>query len=710
MPSSSFLVNSVRDTLSNPSTIPPNAFAIVQSISRLWALGEEVTAQELILRSLEHRELFGECRPILDALIREVGLFPFLEVEDLGLSDALAYEYHKPVNMEATGVVFHRPQARVYRELLAGNNIVLSAPTSFGKSLVIDGIVASRKYSNILVVVPTIALIDETRRRLSILTNEYKIITHRFQQPVARNVYILTQERVLDHPNLDDIDFFVIDEFYKLTPGRDEDERSALLNHVFYLLARKRKPFYLLGPNVSGVSPDFQSRLEFQFIHEPYQTVVSELHKVELQGDEFDTLASLCRELTGPTIIFCQSPGRASEVASQLVQREVCGESEALRAAVDWVGAEYHPNWHFTQALRYGIGVHHGRIPRALSQFVVRAFDFGLMQFLVCTSTLIEGVNTKAENVIIFDKKINRKNLDYFTFNNIRGRSGRMKKHYVGHVYLFHDPPAVGLPVVDVPAFTQSEGATDSLLLQLDEDDLTEDSQQRLSGYKAQRLLSYETLKANAGVDPNSQIAVARTIFDNPNGFYPLLSWTQTPSWDQLLTVCQLMWDNFGGQGLGGGSVRSFRQLATRINRLRGVPTTRTLIEEQLKYDSDPDQAVPSVLDFLRLWANFHFPRLLRAIDQIQKDVFGTLDVRPGDYESFATRVEHFFMDPALVALDEYGVPLQLARKLRHYLAPNGNLDDVLARLKRLDVATSRLHPFEVDVLLDAQEHIVIPA
>src|SRR5207248_5704561 len=105
--------------------------------------------------------------------------------------------------------------------------------------------------------------------------------------------------------------------------------------------------------------------------------------------------------------------------------------------------------------------------------YMVRAFNRDVLRFLVCTSTLIEGVNTKAKNVVIYDDKINKSRIDFFTFNNIKGRSGRMMQHFIGHVYLFHPPPEEELPLVDVPAFTQPEGTPDSLLIQLDRDDLT---------------------------------------------------------------------------------------------------------------------------------------------------------------------------------------------------------------------------------------------
>src|SRR5690606_14851751 len=126
-----------------------------------------------------------------------------------------------------------------------------------------------------------------------------------------------------------------------------------------------------------------------------------------------------------------------------------------MEDAAQWAGENYHPEWTLVKGLRNGIGMHHGRMPRALAQLCVKGFNEGSLPILVCTSTLIESVNTKVKNVIIFDNKIAKQKYDFFTFNFIRGRYGRMFKHFIGNVYVFHEPPQQELPLVDVPVFSQ---------------------------------------------------------------------------------------------------------------------------------------------------------------------------------------------------------------------------------------------------------------
>jgi hypothetical protein len=704
MPGDYLEVEQIREGLSRREHISRDGFKILTSICRLVDEADSPsTCQELILRALENKRHFGPETIILDALVRQVGLFPYLDPQNLGTADEIAWEFNRPANM-SEDIVFHEPQTRVYRALLEGRSIILSAPTSFGKSLVTDAVIASGKFQNVLIVVPTIALIDETRRRLSQrFGTNYKIVTHASQEFGKRNLFVLTQERVLERDVIDMAEFIVIDEFYKLSPGREVDERCARLNEVFYRVLKAKKQFYLLGPNVQGVSEAARHGLKCEEIYEDYRTVVSEIHDIAPGEDSLYTLTELCKTLKDPTIIFCSSPASAATVAQALIA-SLAPPKHAASDAADWVAANFHPDWHFVRALRRGIGIHHGRIPRALANYVVNAFNSDAITFLICTSTLIEGVNTKAKNVIIYDDKINRRSIDFFTFNNIKGRSGRMGKHYIGHVYLFNPAPSDPLPFVDIPILSQPEDVQPSLLLQIDDEDLTDRSRRKLEAFLDQEFLDYDTLRRNIGIDPQAQIEVAKEIQSNPAKYGPLLQWRQIPTYQQVYGICELIWKPFQCSKLGAGSAVNSRQLGVRLIELHSAPTTKSLVEKAYAYHKEADRAVSQVLDFLRLWAGFHFPQLLRALDRIQRHVFLKFRMDTGNYDLYASKVENRFVDPPLVALEEYGIPLEIARKLRPYLRPYDNLDDVLKKLQPLPLGRTDLSEFEMKVVREAQK------
>src|SRR5690606_33196635 len=149
---------------------------------------------------------------------------------------------------------------------------------------------------------------------------------------------------------------------------------------------------------------------------EDFQTVAIERHFLRKKPNKNETLAILLEEIDGQTMIYCQSPASTSKlIKSYLDIRNIeTNQDNELLDAAKWTSDNYHDEWLISVALRHGIGIHHGRLPRALGRFMIRAFEEGKIKILLCTSTLIEGVNTSAKNVVIYDSMLNRKPLDFF--------------------------------------------------------------------------------------------------------------------------------------------------------------------------------------------------------------------------------------------------------------------------------------------------------
>jgi hypothetical protein len=66
----------------------------------------------------------------------------------------------------------------------------------------------------------------------------------------------------------------------------------------------------------------------------------------------------------------------------------------------------------------------------------------------------------------------------------------------------------------------------------------------------------------------------------------------------------------------------------------------------------------------------------------VQRDVISRLGRPFGNYAYFAGLVENWFLDPAIMTLDEYGVPIQVGVKLEQVLQPEDNLDTALDRAR----------------------------
>lgn len=707
----------IKAELDHPDFGAGQMFAALQGAAKLVNNPATLSlGRDIVIRILSKAQLCGDFeRRVLISLVRTVGLFPYMK-EQLAAAeddDLLAYQFHY---MKELDVVFHGLQARIYNILQAGSNVVLSAATSAGKSLLIDAMIASGKFRKIVIILPTLALIDETRRRLTgRFGGESQIITQPSQQAAAgsKSVYVLTQERARKRDDLDDVDFFVIDEFYKLDirKGDDGDARRAIeLNLCFHKLASKGAQFYLLGPNIHAIQG--LDRHEVHFIPSGFSTVAVDIVHHDMPNskpERLDRLVEILQARSGPTLIYCQSANSAASIAEHLIGNSVVDPPGAAVPTADWLSENFHPQWIVAKAVRAGIGIHHGSLPRSVQQLMVRLFNEGVIKVLVCTSTLIEGVNTAAETVIIFDRR-KRRAFDFFTYKNIQGRAGRMGRYFIGKVHVLEKPPAEEPFVVEYEIGGQDDETPMELILQLPEEDLTPDSAERIKDELGRSLLDEATIRANASVSVEIQNDIAREIGHQLRQGSDLYRWSGLGcSHPQLAAACELIVGHIRGpRGLADHRVFSGAQLAFKLRKLEydGFKSFLDGFVEEDYAGSTLSSRIDVVLNFVRRVVCYQFSQDLMVIDRIQRDVAQKVGVEPGSYGLYAEHAENLFMPGSLTALEEYGLPLQIVRKIGEQLRPYEDFDGVLARLKRLDVGTLNLTGFEREWLADTQAAI----
>lgn len=678
----------------------------------------EWEGRDLVIRSLDKFKLFDEVeQSLLLSLVRTVGLFPYItdHLENVSFSDRLAYEVHRVEGVEK-GMVFHRLQAHVFHLLMQGRNVVLSASTSVGKSLVIDAVLAQGKFRKIVVIVPTIALIDETRRRLvRRFRQSCNVITHPSQKandsPI--NVYLLTQERVLQRDDLGDVDFVVIDEFYKLDLASDSDEknRSIDLSLAFHKLAKQGVQFYLLGPNIQNIQG--LDGYEYNFIPSNFSTVAVDVihYNLHTRGDERkDKLLELCTQITSPTLIYCQSPASANRVAQLLIDKGNFPALEATREISEWIAENYHPAWNVAKAISLGIGIHHGGVPRAIQQYFVKLFNERTIRYIICTSTMIEGVNTSAENVIIYDRRINKNTFDFFTYKNISGRAGRMNQYFIGKVFMLEEPPEEKSLTVDYPIGLQNEGSPMGLLMKLEPEYLTDQSRQRLDAAYATPQLSVSTLIENRHLPVDRQVEVAERILRELAMSRVWLTWKGNPEQKQLEYLCTLIYEHLPHK-LPEYGIHSGLQLAWHINALRAQKNFQAYLQQAIDEDNSdrtPSESIGQRLKLIRNVISYRLPRDIMALSKIQADVFSKKGIEPGNFGFFAEQLENLFHDPLLTALDEYGIPTQISTKFKSALLPSENLTQLLDKLRAwtLKIHSAPLTPFEKNIVRWAVEEI----
>lgn len=706
-------VDEVRVAISGGSLSPEQTFDVLQAISGLANdKASQSTARELVIRMLDLGDrVRSDFLPLLDGLVRSVGLLPYADpFHNTSLDDYYLLEAHKaPIPGE--DFLFHTLQLQIFRDLMAGRNVVLSATTSVGKSLIVDAIIGTMRHKAIAIVVPTIALIDETRRRLGRrFGSTHDIITHPTQQTDFRRpvVFVLTQERALARSDLKAVDFFVIDEFYKLEISEKDPERAVDLNLVFNRLAGQGAQFYLIGPNISAVA-GIADKFDHVFVPSEFSTVALDIIQFDYADnseERKEKLVELCNTLLSPTLIYCQSPPRATQLAEYLLERGEFEQTPSTAAAVDWLEREFPEEWVVTRALKHGIGIHHGNVPRAIQQYLIRAFDSGDIRVILCTSTLIEGINTVAENVIIYDRRVKTTGFNSFTFRNIAGRAGRMRKYFIGKVFVLEKAPTDEPMSIEIAVGKQDERTPTSLILDLDHNDLAPVSLRRLENIRAESPLSMETLRLNRHVPLDDQYAIHAEIVQDLIYLEDSLVWSDMPKPFQLLKVCELIHRHFDGAALTRYGITSGVGLKAELDRLRHAESFRIYIDYRVlnrAYFQSVSEAVEQALQFMRRYVSYTFPRSLMAISNIQAEVL-TRDGRKnvGDYALFAARSASLFINSNLFALDEYGIPLETARRLAIGDVPPETLDQALALIVAIDTSvTSTLHPFERDIIAD---------
>ncbi|NEU11569.1 DEAD/DEAH box helicase [Methylobacterium sp. BTF04] len=641
---------------------------------------------------ISKHECLASFKEPFSSLARAVGLWNYIDKNNAPSRDRLVAE---AVSVPELGnISLHREQIGALNVLLAGRNLVLSAPTSFGKSLIIDALVLTGRYKRIVVILPTIALLDEFRRRFTRrFRDTYDIVMYSSETSAARNVIFLgTQERIIARSDLSKIDLLVVDEFYKLdtrSSSGKRDERSLILNASVYKLLKNSKQFFLLGPNIDHIRMDKTSPWNFQFLRTRFSTVAVDTFDLKnVDNKETRLIEEAFKEENWPVLIFVSSPKRANDIALLLAnENRLHGHRSDLSL---WIESNYGGKWELSKCVASGIGVHHGRIPRALSSRFVKLFNDGVLPILICTSTLIEGVNTAAQSVIIYDKKIEREDFDFFTFSNIRGRAGRLGQYHTGRVFLFNAPPDVSDVDVFPPVFLDYENAPDELAVYLEEDDAPASITQRVSVLTQSLGIGISDLQRLSGLGIDVLEKVRGIIAERVEEKH-YLSWSGRPKWNEILELCEIVCRLRRSRDFG---VRSPRQLAMWITKLRAS----TSMSEFFRWYSDGFTGDINEIDKVFLFLRSCEHSLPELFDAVQ--TFAIATGISADYSLLLDELPRWFRMDEVKQLEEQGVPMQITER---FISSTDTLQDI--RLKLFEASRNldpKLSKIEQDWLTDA--------
>lgn len=411
-----------------------------------------------------------------------------INLDDFDLNTFSAIIYESTLNLDEKNKV-HKYQKQILEKFESErpNRYFLSASTSFGKTHIVFEIIKKMNYKNIVLIFPTIALLSENLERLTSNTNyEYFLANYSFHtlsevgELGEKNIFIYTPERFLSFIEKQTqqitFNFAFIDEVYKIDNEYiideevRENERDVAYRLAVFEALTPNTDALLAGPYIDftnqssqNYNPSFNRFLSefeiklidynnYEIVNKTYTDIKSKAEylidkDLHLRFDDKSKEKRLLQiiksilSIRENTIIYCFSRGSVESYTRKIIESGILSNHDSAGYAnfITHITSKFKEEWILVEALKNGIGIHHGLIPKYLQKEIVSLFNEGQLKILISTTTITEGVNTSAKNLVVLHSKKGDKDLKKFDAKNIAGRAGRFLYHYSGRVIVLNN-------------------------------------------------------------------------------------------------------------------------------------------------------------------------------------------------------------------------------------------------------------------------------
>ncbi len=371
-------------------------------------------------------------------------------------------------------------QSKLWNDAADFDWVSVSAPTSAGKSRIVREWFLEKLRQNdrftAVYLAPTRALVEEVsadfREAVPADTGVVVMPWDPELDQAQRRVLVVTQERLhliqqSRHPF--EIDLLFVDE----AQGLGSAERGVLLQQVLDRAVQDRPSLQVIFASPLSANPEMllsdkpvtarshattseavtvtQNLIRVEGVYRsPAKRVVSLVDEGRvLQVASFELqqratrvpmrIAYVAHALggdAGGNIVYVNGADDAEKVAKNisdlLPQIE---DDEEIHNLQDLVRTAVHPKYSLADALAKRVAFHYGNMPLAIRSEIERLFGDGKIQFLVCTSTLLEGVNLPCRTIFMRNPQKGRgRPLTEADFWNLAGRAGRWGKEFQGNI------------------------------------------------------------------------------------------------------------------------------------------------------------------------------------------------------------------------------------------------------------------------------------
>lgn len=409
--------------------------------------------------------------------------------------DALGRRAELTVRLPNGDAIDVNPFQKAFWDLASANDWVsVSAPTSAGKSYIIREWMFSELRGStparLVYVAPTRALVEEVSEVFrSKLDDSVGVHTLPWDPEITsfeRQVFVLTQERLhLLHQRLPQFSPSVIfvDEAQKIADGT----RGILLTQVLDEALRRDPTVRLVFASPLSSNPDVlldssssqerkaalvgetvtvnqnlvfvnqvrrkPRRYALSLIYEGEEREVGQIelpHAPDGVGQKVPLIAAAIGGDSTGNLIFANGPAEAEKFARTIfdaLAEHPAIESDAVQELVDFSKGVVHERFQLAEFARRGVAFHYGDMPLVLKAKVEELFKRGELRYLVCTSTLLEGVNLPCRNLFLrAPHKGPRMHMPMSDFWNLAGRAGRWGTEPQGNIFCVDTSDAKAWP------------------------------------------------------------------------------------------------------------------------------------------------------------------------------------------------------------------------------------------------------------------------
>lgn len=415
---------------------------------------------------------------ICNSVMTKLGNFPSLglimEKDDAGRYDTpelLLDKQLKEVYQKVPGTekIFTDAQYRLFEAIKDSNHFSFSGPTSFGKSFIMDAFInyiidERHGVDNIIVLVPTRALINQVSKRLKveIKHENYRVMTHpivpaMYRKDNAKYVFVFTPERMiayLSEKNNPLISYLFIDEAQKIIAKKDS--RAPLYYQAISMAERKSIKLFFASPNIPNSdiflklfdkstdecmvikeAPVSQNRFFIDFV-ERKEKMFTESGKDDIfePFGNYNNLNELLLYIgrDKKNIIYCNSVEDTINFALSFSKVLEEKKDSRIDEVIKLIQEYLHKDYYLIDCLKKGIAFHFGKLPQRIREKIEELYEQKAIDYMFCTSTLLEGVNLPAQNIFILNNTIGLRKFTDVDFWNLAGRAGRLSKELSGNI------------------------------------------------------------------------------------------------------------------------------------------------------------------------------------------------------------------------------------------------------------------------------------